>query len=256
MNSHMWCSVLTAAVLSLGVLTQAAAAEIKVLTAGAFKQVVLALVPDFEKQTGNKVTVDNGTTGELKKRIDGGEAFDIVVITPAVTDEFIASGKVAAGSKVMLASVGIGVMVKEGAHKPDVSTVEAFKSALLAAKSVAYIDPASGGSSGVYFDKLLGTMGIADQIKPKVKLKNGGYVADLIASGEAELGIHQISEIVPVKGVTLVGPLPKEVQNLTVYAAGLSASAKDKEAAGELIKYLSGPDAAAVLKSKGMDKAS
>ena len=255
MNSHMWRSVLTAAALSLGSLPQATAAEIKVLTAGAFKQVVLALVPDFEKQTGNKVTVDNGTTGELKKRIDGGEAFDIV-ITPAVTDEFIASGKVAAGSKVMLASVGIGVMVKEGAPKPDVSTVDAFKNALLAAKTVAYIDPASGGSSGIYFDKLLGTMGIADQIKPKAKLKNGGYVADLIASGEAELGVHQISEIVPVKGVTLVGPLPKEIQNLTVYAAGLSASAKDKDAAGELIKYLSGPDAAAVLKSKGMDKAS
>jgi molybdate transport system substrate-binding protein len=255
MNLHMWRSLVTAAVLIFGSLPQAMAAEIKVLTAGAFKQVVLALVPDFEKQTGNKVTVDNGTTGELKKRIDGGEAFDVVVITPTVTDEMIASGRVAAGSRVLLASVGVGVVVKEGAPKPDVSTVEAFKSALLAAKSVAYIDPASGGSSGIYVDKLLVKLGIADQIKPKAKLKNGGYVADLIASGEAELGIHQISEIVPVKGVTLVGPLPKEIQSTTTYAAGLSATAKDKEAATELIQYLSGPDAAVVLKSKGMDPA-
>src|ERR1700688_3308042 len=179
MNLHMWRSLVTAAALILGSLPQAMAAEIKVLTAGAFKQVVLALVPDFEKQTGNKVTVDNGTTGELKKRIDGGEAFDVVAITPAVVDEFIANGKVAAGSRVTLASVSVGVVVKEGAPKPDISTVEKFKQALLAAKSVAYIDPASGGSSGIYVGKLLEKLGIADQIKTKAKLKNGGYVAEL-----------------------------------------------------------------------------
>jgi molybdate transport system substrate-binding protein len=256
MNLHKWRSVLTAAVLSFGALPQASAAEIKVLTAGAFRQVVDALVPDFEKQTGNKVNVDNGTTGQLTKRIEGGEGFDILIITPAVIDEMIAIGKLTPGSRVMLASVGVGVVVKEGAPKPDVSTVEAFKNALLAAKSVAYIDPASGGSSGIYVEKLLVRLGIADQIKTKTKLKQGGHVADLVASGEAELGIHQISEIMPVKGVTLVGPLPKEIQSMTTYAAGLSASTKDKDAADELIKYLSGPDAAVVLKSKGMDKAS
>jgi molybdate transport system substrate-binding protein len=147
-------------------------------------------------------------------------------------------------------------MVKVGAPKPDISTVDAFKKAVLAAKTVAYIDPASGGSSGVYLEKLFEKMGIADQVKPKAKLKNGGYVAELIVSGEAELGIHQISEIVPVKEVVLVGPLPKEIQNSTTYAAGLGASAKNKAAAEAFIKYLSGPDAAAVLKSKGMDKAS
>jgi molybdate transport system substrate-binding protein len=256
MKSNMWRAVLTAAVLSLGSLPPASASELKVLTAGAFRQVVDALVPDFERQTGNKVTVENGTAGELTKRIAAGEAFDVLVITPSVVDDLIASGKLAPGSRVMLASVGVGVVVKEGAPKPDIGTVEDFKNALLGAKSVAYIDPASGGSSGIYVEKLLVKLGIADQIKPKTKLKQGGHVADLIASGEAELGIHQISEIVPVKGVTLVGPLPKEIQSTTTYAAGLSASAKDKEAADELIKYLSGPDAAAVLKSKGMDKAS
>ncbi|MGH6683588.1 MAG: molybdate ABC transporter substrate-binding protein [Pseudolabrys sp.] len=241
--------------LILAIPQSASAAEIKVLTAGAFKQVVMALVPNFERQTGDKVTIDNGTTGQLKKRIDDGEAFDIVVITPAVVDEMIANGKVATGSHVNLASVGIGVVVKEGAPKPDISTVDKFKDALLKAKTVAYIDPASGGSSGIYVDKLLVKLGIADQIRPKARLKKGGYVADLIVSGEADLGIHQISEIVPVKGVTLVGPLPKEIQNTTTYAAGLSASTKEKDAARELIEYLSGADAASVLKSKGMDPA-
>lgn len=255
MNSHLWRAGLIAAAFSFAGLTQAGAAEIKVLSAGAYKQVVLALVPDFEKATGHKVTVDNGTAGQLKKRIEDGEAFDVAVITPAVVEDLTGKGKIAAGSKVTLASVNIGVMVKEGAAKPDVSTVEAFKKALLAAKSVAYIDPASGGSSGVYLDKLFVKMGIADQIRPKAKLKKGGYVADFISSGEAEIGIHQISEIVPAKGVTLIGPLPKEIQNTTTYAAGLGAAARDKDAAAALIKALTGPAAAAVLKSKGMEPA-
>jgi len=254
MKIHLCSAAVVAGVLALAA-TTANAVEIKVLTAGAYKQVVLALLPAFEKQTGHHVTVDSGTTGQLKKRIEGGEAFDLLVITPAVVDEMIKTGKRAAGSEVKLASVGIGVMVKEGAPKPDISTVDKFKQALLAAKSVAYIDPASGGSSGIYIDKLLVKLGIADQIRPKAKLKKGGLVADLIVSGEAELGIHQISEIVPVKGAALVGPLPEEIQNSTIYAAALSASVKDKDAAIELIEYLSGPDAAAVLKSKGMEPA-
>jgi molybdate transport system substrate-binding protein len=255
MKNHLRYAAVIAGGISLAGMAPATGAEIKVLTAGAFKQVVVALVPDFEKQTGHKVTVDNGTTGQLTKRIEGGEAFDVLVITPAVVEQMIASGKLAPGTQIKLANVGVGVVVKEGAPKPDISTVDNFKQALLAAKSVAYIDPASGGSSGIYVDKLLDKLGIAGEVRPKAKLKQGGHVADLIVSGEAELGIHQISEIVEVKGATLVGPLPKEIQNVTTYAAGLSASAKDKEAAGELIKYLSGPDAAAVLKTKGMEPA-
>jgi molybdate transport system substrate-binding protein len=145
-------------------------------------------------------------------------------------------------------------MVKAGAPAPDISSVEAFKRALLNAKSVAYIDPASGGSSGIYIAGLLDKLGIAAEIKPKAKLKQGGYVADLVKSGEAEIGIHQISEIVPVKEVTLVGPLPAEIQNDTTYAAGISATAKEPEAAKALIAVFSGPVAAAVFKEKGMDK--
>ena len=246
--------------LSLAVLLMAAgaprgagAAEIKVLTAGAFKQVVVALVPDFEKQTGHKVTVDNETVGGLLKRIDGGEAFDVLFISPGALNDLAKKGKIVDGSGVPLARVGVGVMVKAGAPKPDVSTVDAFKKALLDAKSVAYIDPASGGSSGIYVAGLLDKLGIADQVKAKAKLKKGGYVADLIKSGEAELGIHQISEIVPVKEVTLVGPLPAEIQNYTTYAGGLSSAAKDPEAAKALLKVFTGPAATELLKSKGME---
>ena len=146
-------------VAALSLAGAADAAEIKILTTGAFKQVVLALVPDFEKQTGHKVKVDNDTAGALSKRIEGGEAFDVAVITPAAIDNLVKSGKIAGGSQLALASVGVGVMVKAGSPAPDISTVEAFKRALTGAKSVAYIDPASGGSSGIYLDKLFERLG-------------------------------------------------------------------------------------------------
>lgn len=236
--------------------SEASSAEIKVLTAGAFKQVVLALVPDFEKRTGHTVKVDNDTAGGLQKRIDSGEAFDVAVITPGAVDALIAKGKIAAGSRTNLATVGVGVVVKEGAPKPEIASVEAFKRALISAKSVAYIDPASGGSSGIYIDKLLERLGIADQVRPKAKLKKGGYVAELIASGEAELGLHQISEIVPVKGVTLVGPLPTEIQNTTTYAAGRSAASVQAAGADALVVLFSSHAAKALLQAKGMQPAS
>jgi molybdate transport system substrate-binding protein len=233
----------------------AAGAEIKVLTAGAFKQVLLALVPDFERTSGHKVTVENDTVGALTKRIAGGEAFDLAVLTPKAVDDLAKEGKFAAGSRANLAQVGVGVVVKDGTPKPDIGSVAAFKQALRAAKSVAYIDPAAGGSSGIYVAGLLDKLGIAAEVKPKAKLIPGGAVAEHVAKGEAELGIHQISEILPVKGVTLVGPLPAEIQNYTVYAAGIGAHAKESDAAKALIKALSGPAAAEVLKSKGMEPA-
>jgi molybdate transport system substrate-binding protein len=233
----------------------ATAAEIKVLTAGAFKQVVLALVPEFEKQTGHKVTVDNDTVGALTKRIEGGEAFDVAVLTPGAVNDLSSKGKFVPGSRTNLARVGIGVVVKDGTPRPDVSSVDAFKAALLAAKSVAYIDPVAGGSSGIYVAGLLDKLGIAAEVNAKAKLIHGGSVAEHIANGEAELGIHQISEILPVKGTTLVGPLPPDIQNYTVYAAGLGANAKESDAAKSLLQAFSSPAASEVFKSKGMEPA-
>jgi molybdate transport system substrate-binding protein len=248
--------LLLGAAIGMGMMAQtASAAEIKVLTTGAFRSVVVALVPEFEKATGHKVVVDNGTVGQLQKRVDGGETFDVLVLSPKGIEDYIKGGKIAAGSNARLAKVGVGVMVKDGAPKPDVSTVDAFKQALLKANTVGYIDPASGGSSGIYVSGLLDKLGIADQVKPKAKLKQGGHVSDLVKSGEAEIGIHQMSEIVGQAGVTLVGPLPAEIQNYTVYVVGLSTAAKDAEAAKAFIKVLTGPSAAGVLKSKGMEGA-
>jgi molybdate transport system substrate-binding protein len=233
--------------------TAAGAAELKLLTAGAFKSTVVALLPEYEKTSGNKVSVENDTVGGLMKRIEAGESFDVVVMTPETVDQLIGKGKVISGSRTNLARVGVGVMVKTGANQPDISTVEAFKKAVLDAKSVSFIDPASGGSSGIYIEKLLERLGISDQVKPKEKLKQGGYVADYVESGQAELGIHQISEILPHGGVTLVGPLPKEIQNYTVYAAGIGAGTQQGDAAKALIASLIGPSAQALFKSKGME---
>jgi molybdate transport system substrate-binding protein len=174
-------------------------------------------------------------------------------MTPETVDKLTGEGKVISGSRTNLARVGVGVMVKAGANKPDISTVEAFKKALLEAKSVSFIDPASGGSSGIYMEKLIERLGVSDQVKPKEKLKQGGNVSDYVESGEAELGIQQISEILPHPGVALVGPLPKDVQNYTVYAAGISAGTQNRDAAKALIASLVGPSAQALFKSKGME---
>jgi len=231
--------------------SRASAAEIKVLTAGAFKQIVVALAPEFEKQTGNRLVIENETVGALVKKIEGGEAFDVTFLSPAAVDDLIKKGKIADGSRTNIARVGVGVMVKEGAPKPDIGTVEAFKKAVLAARSVAYIDPASGGSSGIYVAKLLEQLGIADQVKPKAELKQGGFVADLIESGQAELGIHQISEILPVKGVRLAGPLPAELQKYTVYVATPLPRTTKAAAVAELIDHLSSPQARARLAAAG-----
>src|SRR6516164_4818168 len=256
-RNEMRMTALTFAIVLMAVRASrgAACAEIKVLTAGAFKQVLLAMLPQFEPQSGHKVIVDNDTVGALTKRIEAGEAFDLAVLTPTAVDNLSKKGKLVPGSGRNLARVGIGVVVKEGAPKPDIGSVDAFKKALLAASSIAYIDPAAGGSSGIYVAGLLDKLGIAGEVKPKAKLIPGGAVAQHIANGEAELGIHQISEILPVKGATLVGPLPAEIQNYTVYAAGLGANAKESAAAKMLLDALSGPAGAEVLKSKGMEPA-
>jgi molybdate transport system substrate-binding protein len=240
--------------LAVGAPRGAACAEIKVLTAGAFKQVLLAMLPEFERQSGHKVIVDNDTVGALTKRIEAGEAFDLAVLTPTAVDSLSKNGKLVPGSGRNLARVGIGVVVKEGAPKPDIGSVDAFKKALLAASSIAYIDPAAGGSSGIYVAELLDRLGIAAEMKGKSRLISGGAVAQHIARGEAELGIHQISEILPVKGIALVGPLPAEIQSYTVYAAGEGANAREADAVKDLLKALTGPSVAEVLRSKGMDR--
>jgi molybdate transport system substrate-binding protein len=232
------------------------AAQIRVVSGGAFKQVLTALVAQYEKESGNTVDVTYRTVGQHLKLIKSGEeTFDVAVLTPEAVEGLAKEGKMVAGSRTDLARTGVGVVVKAGAPLPDISTVEAFKRTLLAAKSVAYIDPAAGGSSGIYVAKLLERLGIARDVNAKAVLIHGGAVADHVADGEAEIGVHQISEILHVKGATLVGPLPAEIQNFTVYSAGVASSAKDGAAARSLVKFLSGPHAVPIIKSKGMEPA-
>jgi molybdate transport system substrate-binding protein len=228
------------------------AADVRLLTAGAFKRVALAVVSLFEEQTGRNVVVANDTAGALVRRIREGEAFDVVVVSLAALEILTSEGKVHAGTCTPLAKIGVGVMVKAGAPKPDVGTVEAFKQAVLNAGSIGYIDPESGGSSGVYVAKLLARLGIADAVKARTRLKNGGHVSDLVLSGEAELGIHQISEIVSTPGVALAGPLPAGIQNYTTYAAGIGTAVRDRAAAEALVKTFAGPAAVEALVSRGM----
>lgn len=231
----------------------ALAVEIKVLSAGAIKPVIAAALPQFERRTGHKVTIDNDTAGALVRRVRAGEAFDLLVIPLPALQQLASEGAVATAGLQALAKVGIGVAVKRGAPVPSISTTADFRAALLAARNVAYIDPAAGGSSGIYLAQLFERFGIADQIKPKAVLVPGGLVAQRLLNGEADLAVHQISEIMAVPGAMLVGPIPADVQNYTVYAMGVSARSGAADAARQLLSELGDPSLHSQLATLGME---
>jgi molybdate transport system substrate-binding protein len=247
----------TFVVSTLAMSQPAHSADLKVISGGAFKQVLNALAAQYEKESGNKIDVTYRTVGQHVELIeDDKENFDVAILTPDAIAALVKDGKIVAGSNSDLAKTGVGVVVKQGAPLPDISTVDAFKKALLSAKSVAYIDPKAGGSSGIYVGKLLEQLGIADAVNAKAVLVHGGAVATQVADGEAEIGVHQISEILPVKGAVLVGPLPAEIQSFTTYAAGVSSTASNAATASEFVKFLTGTDALPIIKAKGMQPAS
>jgi molybdate transport system substrate-binding protein len=235
---------------SLGLAAGAAVAdatEIKVLS-------TVALKAALEEESGRGARAGfSHAAAALKKQIDGGEAFDVAILTPALIDDLIKQAKLEAGSRTNLVRTGVGVAIRQGAAKPDISTADAFKRALLAAKSVAYGDPALGGASSIYFANLLQRLGIAEEMKAKTRLTASGESAKPVAAGEVELAIGQISEIVPVRGAELLGPLPAELQVYTAFTAGAAANAKDAAAAKSLIKFLTTPAAAQILKARGLD---
>jgi molybdate transport system substrate-binding protein len=227
--------------------------EVKVFSAGAVRAIVTDLAEQFRQETGNTVTFSFGTAGQTRQKLLGGEPVDVVILTDAGIDDMIKQGALASGSHVDLARTGMGVGVREGAPKPDIATSEAFKATLLNAKSLVYVDPAQGATSGVHFKSVLERLGIADEVKGKTQLVSGGYPAEKVASGEAELVVHQISEIVPVKGVTLVGPLPPDFQKVTVYSAGLAARSPSPEAARAFIAFLARPAFKPKFAAAGLD---
>lgn len=225
--------------------------EIKVMASAAFKEAYLELVPEFERATGHKVVTLWVPSVQMMSRLKGGETVDLVIMSAASLDELIGAGIVVAGDRYDIARSGIGIAVRAGAPKPDISSGEAIKRAVLAAKAIAY----STGPSGVYLAGLFQRMGIADTIKNKVKISQGFPAGSFVASGEAELAFQQISELLPVPGIELVGPLPADVQQITVFSAGLHVGAKAPDAARALVKFLTAPAAAPVTRKKGMEPA-
>src|SRR5215211_266314 len=242
------------AALAIALASPANAAEIKLMSSGAMKVMLTDLGTAFERGTEHKITAIYGAPGVIKGRVAAGEPLDVLVFPAPAFDDLVKQGRIAADSKIILARSGIGLGVRAGAPKPDISTPEALKRALLATKSIIYTDPALGSPSGVHFAQVLERLGIADEMKAKTKLHNGtSFNAELVANGEIEIAIQQISEILPVRGVEIVGPLPAELQLTTVYATGIGTAAKEPTAAKELVTFLTSPAAAAVIKANGME---
>jgi len=246
-------SVLVAAAFAVMAGSAARAAEIRVLSSNAVKTTLEELAPRFEKATEHKLAFTFGASAALTSDIEKGATFDVAILTASGIDDLLKRGKLA-GSRTDLARSSSGMAVRKGAPKPDISTTDAFKRTLLAAKSIAYVEQ---GGTGIYLKGLFERLGIADELKPKIKLlPPTNPAAFAVANGEAEIGMTQISEILPYAGAELVGPLPAEIQLYTVFSAGTAANAKEQEAARAFIKFITSPAAASVFKAKGLEPTS
>jgi molybdate transport system substrate-binding protein len=231
------------------------AAEVRVMISGGLTAAFKALVPEFERTTGNKVITVYGpsmgtTTNAIPVRLERGEPADVLILVGYALEDLIKQGKAVAGSRVDLVKSPIGVAVKSGAPKPDISSADSIKRALLAAKSVAYSDSASGVYiSTEFFQKL----GIADAMKEKARKVPATPVAEIVARGDAEIGFQQIAELLPVAGIDIVGPLPADLQKITVFSAGIASVSKEPEAGKALIKFLGSPAASATIIKSGLE---
>ncbi len=248
MKTRIMVAALGAVLLSAA----AHAAEIKVLATQAVEGAYREVVPLFEKASGHKVTTIFTGTLDAQKRIAAGESYDLIIMAGPAIDELITSGKVAPGTRVDLARSGVGVAVRAGAPKPDIHSTDALKKTLLAAKSIGY----SSGPSGVYLAGLFRKLGIAGQLGPKLKqAPSGMFVGSMIARGEVEVGFQQVSELAHFPGIDYVGPLPADIQNVTVFSSGMHSGARSADAAKAWTAFLTSPAAAAVFRSKSMEPA-
>lgn len=226
------------------------ASEIKVLSIP-LKGPLDQIGPQFEQATGHKLAVKYAPAAPLRNQIDTGEPFDVILIFPTVVDEFIRQGKVAAGTRMDIGRAGLGVAVKKGASKPDLRTTEAFKRTLLASTSIVY---AAQGPSGMHLMRVLDRLGIATEVKPKLKPMNAGsLVVGPVARGEIEIGIVSIPFILADPGVELAGPLPRELQDYVQYSSGIGAAVQDRNAARAFVGYFRHPGAIEVLKAHGLE---
>ena len=232
----------------------AEAAEIKVLSARGIRPIMEDLGPKFERATGHKLAITFTTLGDAVKRVQDGETADVAVIPRQGIDRFVKDGKAAADNVSVIARSSIGVAVRKGAPKPDISSPEALKRTLLAASSITYPNPAHGAASGIHFAKMLDRLGIANEMKSKtIFLPKAGPVGILVANGEAEIAVHQLQELIPVAGIEIVGPLPGDLQDTLVFAVAIMGGTKDIAASKTLVDFLRTPESARIIKAKGME---
>jgi len=228
--------------------------ELSVYSSIGVRSAAEELFRNFERQNGSRLAVTWGTAPMLVARVESGERADVLILSRAGIDSLLKHGNILSGSDVALAGSGVAIAVKAGSAKPDISTAEALKQALLRAKSIAYSEPSAGGASGVYFAKLLERMGIAEEMKLKTKYPPaGGFSAELLLTGEAELAVQQKPELLHVSGVEIVGFLPGDLNLVTEFAAAIMGSSKNAAIGKALIESLRSPEAAAVFRSKGLD---
>jgi molybdate transport system substrate-binding protein len=230
--------------------TTAQAAEIKVLSGNGARSAIAELGTAFERASGHTVTIEFAVNPEVKKRIDAGEAFDVAVLNPPVLDALIKEGKVLRDTRSVIGRAGIGAAVREGAPKPDISTVEAFKRTLLSMNSVAY---PGEGASGKYFVSVVERLGIANEMKSRMRPMPAEYNVEVVASGEVDMVVVVASRIAGVKGVQFLGGIPRELQTWIGFAGGLGAKAREPEAAGALLRFMTAPAAAAMLRKAGVE---
>lgn len=232
----------------------AQAAEIRALVALGVKDVVDDLGPKFERASGHKLSIKFGTLGGLVKMVQGGETADIIIIPRQGIDGLVKDGKATAGSATDIARSEVVVVYRKGAPKPDVSSPDALKRTLLAAKSVTYSDPADGGASAIHFAKVIDRLGIAKEMQPKtVFAKSGRDTGDIVAAGKAELGVNQLQVLMPVAGIEVAGPLPGDLQATTIFTSAIMSGANNAAPAQALVKFLRTPEGAKVIKAKGMN---
>jgi molybdate transport system substrate-binding protein len=229
----------------------AVAADVKVLSTFGMRQLLNQIAPQFERTTGHKLVIHYGSSAGLKRQIDGGETFDLAIITPPVIDGLTKQGKVVGGTRAAIARSGMGVAVRAGAPRPDISSVDAFKRALINAKSVTYTP---GGTTGTHLAQVLARLGIAEEIRPKTKPEQTPErIVQAVADGEVEFGFTAIATILATPGVAVLGPFPPELQDYIVYTAGIGTASKEPEAAQALINLLRTEGAASVMNATGLD---
>jgi molybdate transport system substrate-binding protein len=230
--------------------TAVASREIKVLASHVVFEVMREFGPLFERNTGNSLSFSYDPANVIKSQIDGGAAFDVAIVTRQVIDDLTTRGKILSGSCRDFGRCGLGVSVRKGAPKPDIGSVDSFKRALLAAKSVMR---SKDGTSGIYFGALIERLGIAEQMRGKIRLGGSGRIAELVVKGEADMAVQQVSELLPVQGADFVGPFPPELQLDTMFAAGVATASTQRDASHAFVDALMEPTAATMLKANGLE---